>query len=184
SIIAENQNTELATRAKLNNVYIALYNEDNISEAITTFNEVMKNTELSNPTELSLVHNAIETYGKTYGKEINGLSALPYFESTEEELGKQDGMDEETPNNYALLGNYPNPFNPSTIIKYELKESGIVKIKVYDILGGEVLGLVNEAQEAGYHSVNFNAQNLPSGVYIYTLQVNGFTASKKLLLLK
>ena len=80
--------------------------------------------------------------------------------------------------------NYPNPFNPGTIIDYSVKEAGLVKIKIYDVLGSEVGTLVNEAKEAGYHSVEFNASNLPSGVYIYTLQVNEFSASKKMLLLK
>ncbi|MDY0083552.1 MAG: T9SS type A sorting domain-containing protein [Ignavibacteriaceae bacterium] len=85
---------------------------------------------------------------------------------------------------YTLAANYPNPFNPSTNINYAIKEAGLVKLKVYDILGAEVTELVNEIQEAGYHSVEFNSGNLPSGVYIYTMQVNGFTSSKKMLLMK
>lgn len=87
-------------------------------------------------------------------------------------------------NEYKLFSNYPNPFNPSTVINYAVKEAGLVKIKVFDILGSEVAELVNETKELGYHSVEFNASNLPSGVYIYTLQVNGFSASQKMLLLK
>ena len=185
SIIAENQNTELATRAKLNNVYIALYNEDNVSEAITTFNEVLKNIELSNPTELSLVYNAIETYGKTYGKETNGLSALPYFESSEEEIGKQGGINElEIPNIYALDQNYPNPFNPNTTIKYQLPRDGFVTLRVYDILGNEVISLVSEQKAAGKYEVNFDASQLASGIYIYKIQAGGFVSSKKMVLLK
>jgi hypothetical protein len=84
----------------------------------------------------------------------------------------------------ALSDNYPNPFNPSTVINYAVKEAGLVRLKVYDILGAEVAELVNETKEAGYHSTEFNASQLPSGVYIYTLQVNGFTSSKKMLLMK
>jgi len=85
---------------------------------------------------------------------------------------------------YNLSQNYPNPFNPTTLLNYSVKETGLVKIKVYDILGSEVAELVNETKEAGDHSVEFNASNLPSGVYIYTLQVNGYSASRKMLLLK
>ncbi|MFZ2325048.1 MAG: T9SS type A sorting domain-containing protein [Ignavibacteriaceae bacterium] len=85
---------------------------------------------------------------------------------------------------YALKQNYPNPFNPSTLINYSIKEDGFVKIKVYNILGSEIVELVNETKEIGYHSVEFNASNLPSGVYIYTLQVNEFSGSNKMLLLK
>jgi M6 family metalloprotease-like protein len=88
------------------------------------------------------------------------------------------------PTDTELLDNYPNPFNPSTIIKFAIKDVGLVSLKVYDILGSEVATLVNETKEAGYHSVEFNAANLPSGVYIYTLQVNGYTDSKKMLLMK
>ncbi|MEO8232083.1 MAG: T9SS type A sorting domain-containing protein [Ignavibacteriota bacterium] len=88
------------------------------------------------------------------------------------------------PSGYELLQNYPNPFNPSTIINYAVKEAGLVKIKVFDILGSEVAELVNETKEAGTFSVEFNAANLPSGVYIYTMQVNKFSSSQKMLLLK
>lgn len=91
-------------------------------------------------------------------------------------------------NYYILTQNYPNPFNPSTKINYSLKEAGLVSLKVFDILGREVAMLVNDIKEAGYHSVEFNASSasggLPSGVYIYTLQANGYTDSKKMLLVK
>jgi len=85
---------------------------------------------------------------------------------------------------YDLNFNYPNPFNPSTIINYAVKDAGLVSIKVYDILGAEVKTLVNEVKEAGEYEVEFTASNLPSGVYIYTMQVNGFSSSKKMLLMK
>jgi tetratricopeptide (TPR) repeat protein len=87
-------------------------------------------------------------------------------------------------NDYTLNQNYPNPFNSSTMINYSIKDEGLVKLIIYDILGREIASLVKEIKEAGYHSVEFNASQLPSGVYIYTLQVNGFSASRKMLLLK
>ncbi|KAB2852876.1 MAG: T9SS type A sorting domain-containing protein [Ignavibacterium sp.] len=93
---------------------------------------------------------------------------------------KIDGM----VSNYALDQNYPNPFNPSTKIYYSIKEEGLVTLKVYDVLGNEIATLVNENKPAGNYEVQFNALQLPSGVYIYTLQVNGFTSSKKMLLMK
>lgn len=94
------------------------------------------------------------------------------------------GSGKKMPSEYILEQNYPNPFNPTTLINYSVKEAGLVKIKVYDVLGSEITELVNEAKEAGYHSIEFSASNLPSGVYIYTLQVNGFSSSNKMLLLK
>jgi len=85
---------------------------------------------------------------------------------------------------YSLEQNYPNPFNPNTVIHYSVKDAGLVSLKVFDILGRELALLVNDIKETGYHSVEFNASDLPSGVYIYTLQVNGYTDSKKMMLLK
>ena len=95
-----------------------------------------------------------------------------------------DAITELKVTDYNLANAYPNPFNPSTVISYSVKEAGLVKIKVFDILGSEVAELVNESKDTGNHSVEFNAANLPSGVYIYTLQVNGYSASKKMLLMK
>ncbi|HKJ81282.1 MAG TPA: T9SS type A sorting domain-containing protein [Ignavibacteriaceae bacterium] len=88
------------------------------------------------------------------------------------------------PANYTLEQNYPNPFNPSTIIKYSLPSESFVSLKVYDLLGREVRTLVNKVQKAGVQRINFNASDLPSGVYIYTLSTNRFTQTKKLVLLK
>lgn len=88
------------------------------------------------------------------------------------------------PDNFVLVQNYPNPFNPSTVINYSIKDPGLVKIMVYDVLGSEVAKLVNETKDSGEYSVEFYASNLPSGVYIYTLQINEYSTSRKMLLLK
>jgi hypothetical protein len=90
---------------------------------------------------------------------------------------------------YELLQNYPNPFNPTTTIRYSIPvniKSGMSKVtlKIYDVLGREVATLVNEQKNAGNYEVQFNAANLASGVYIYSLNAGDFTASKKLILLK
>jgi subtilisin family serine protease len=85
---------------------------------------------------------------------------------------------------YGLENNYPNPFNPSTTIKYTLRENGFVSLKVYDILGREVAGLINEKQPAGSYNVTFNASGLVSGVYFYKLIVNDFIEVKKMILTK
>jgi len=91
---------------------------------------------------------------------------------------------DETPTNYALIGNYPNPFNPSTTIKYELPEKGHVVLKVFDILGNEVAELVNEFKNEGSYTIRFDAGHLSSGLYILTIRVNGFSATKKMVYLK
>jgi len=89
-----------------------------------------------------------------------------------------------SPVEYSLEQNYPNPFNPTTQISYSIKEAGLIQIKVFDILGKEIALLVNENKEAGNYSVDFNASQLPSGVYIYQLTTPGFTQARKMILAK
>ncbi|MBL1214220.1 MAG: T9SS type A sorting domain-containing protein [Ignavibacteriae bacterium] len=85
---------------------------------------------------------------------------------------------------YKLFSNFPNPFNPSTIIKYQIPESGFVQLKVYNVLGKEVTTLVNGVQEQGSYSAPFDASELAAGVYLYSIRVNDFSKSHKMLLLK
>ena len=80
--------------------------------------------------------------------------------------------------------NYPNPFNPITTIQYELPQRSAVQIAIYDLLGREVITLVSEIQDAGYQSVQWNASNVPSGMYFYQIRVGDQVQTKKLLLLK
>ena len=88
------------------------------------------------------------------------------------------------PNKYILLQNYPNPFNPATNIAFNLKEPGFVTLKIYDLLGQEVITLVNKELPAGLHNISFDASGLQSGTYIYRIQSKNFTAAKKMVLLK
>ena len=88
------------------------------------------------------------------------------------------------PKEFKLEQNFPNPFNPTTTIQYQLPQDAKVTLKVYDILGSEVATLINAEQEAGYYEVNWNASNLASGVYIYRLQTGSFVSEKKMMLLR
>jgi hypothetical protein len=90
------------------------------------------------------------------------------------------------PREYSLSQNYPNPFNPTTVITYSLKESGDVKLELFDVLGRKVATLVNARQEAGSYTYSFNAARygLSTGMYFYRLQSGGFVATKKMLLVK
>jgi hypothetical protein len=88
------------------------------------------------------------------------------------------------PVKYELSQNYPNPFNPVTKINYSIPKSGIITLKVYDILGRNVTTLVNEFKNAGNYSVEFNADNLSSGVYTYRLESGSYVETKKMLLVK
>jgi hypothetical protein len=88
------------------------------------------------------------------------------------------------PDRFILYRNYPNPFNPSPLISYHLPANVFVTLKVYDVLGKEVKTLVSEHQDAGNHSIQFNATNLSSGVYFYHIETGMNREIRKLLLLK
>jgi hypothetical protein len=85
---------------------------------------------------------------------------------------------------YSLRQNYPNPFNPLTSIGFDLVDRGTVSLRVYNVMGEEVANLVDGDMPAGTHSVTFDGESLPSGLYLYRLQINGFVAEKKMLLIK
>jgi hypothetical protein len=88
------------------------------------------------------------------------------------------------PTAYGLEQNFPNPFNPSTVIKYSLPSPGEVRLSVFDMLGREVTVLVHAVQQAGFHEVMLDASGLPSGVYVYKLTAGEFKATRRLALVK
>ncbi len=88
------------------------------------------------------------------------------------------------PAHYELSQNYPNPFNPNTTIKYQIPEIEFVTLKVYDVLGSEVARLVNEEKSIGTYEITWTAENLPSGIYFYSLRAGDFIETKKMILLK
>jgi len=88
------------------------------------------------------------------------------------------------PDNFSLKQNYPNPFNPSTVISYSIPKSGLVTLKVYDVIGKEVASLINEVKTSGSYEYQFNGSGLSSGVYFYRLESGNFSDIKKMFLLK
>ena len=131
---------------------------------------------------------------------VNAVQSIDGNESYEVLAGTRDGVVKmlsggtdfvtvsenfvETPNDYALLQNYPNPFNPSTKIEFRIPSTGLVTLKVFDILGNEVSTLVNEELKQGSYSFNFDASKLASGIYFYSLKAGNFISTKKMILLK
>ena len=110
---------------------------------------------------------------------ISGLEGLSYNITT-----AQPKKENITVRSYKLTQNYPNPFNPVTTIKYDLPKPGNVKLSVYNTAGQLVAVLVNELQTNGSYSVEFDASNLASGIYFYRLDANGFSDTKKMILVK
>ena len=95
-----------------------------------------------------------------------------------------ESLGSEMPNEYSLSQNYPNPFNPSSIIRFGIPKNGFISLRVYNLVGQEVATLVNGEIAAGYHEVQFQGSNLSSGVYLYRLNANGVTVTKKMVLMK
>lgn len=99
-------------------------------------------------------------------------------------VGIHNEENEYVPTTFSLSQNFPNLFNPTTTIQYSLPQAGIVNLKVYNLLGEEVKTLVDDYQQAGKHSVQFNSNNLASGIYFYRLQAGSFVETKKMVLVK
>jgi hypothetical protein len=134
--------------------------------SLTTWNEV---------TDLALADSLMKYYGP------NGI-----WWKRDITVGVADrGKTETIPSSFSLSQNFPNPFNPTTAIQYELKEKSWVMLKVYNMLGQEVVTLIDRAFiGAGKYTITFDASELPSGMYIYRLTANNFTAMKKMLFVR
>jgi len=90
----------------------------------------------------------------------------------------------DVPAEFVLNQNYPNPFNPSTTISYFVPKESFVSIKIYDFLGREVTTLVSEMKSTGSYDLRFDASNIPSGTYFYTMTADGYASTKKMVLIK
>ncbi|HSP88777.1 MAG TPA: T9SS type A sorting domain-containing protein, partial [Ignavibacteriaceae bacterium] len=126
------------------------------------------------------------------GSDFNNITdSVNHFPQNKNYLtfNKSETNDAETetifPEKFELLQNYPNPFNPSTTIKYAVQSESFIQIKVYNILGEMVKNLVDQYQSPGVYEINFNAESLPSGYYIYSLFSNEkLIDNKKMILIK
>jgi hypothetical protein len=129
------------------------------------------------PKSYSFTDNTVNSGAYYYRlKQIDYNGAFEYSNVIEVEVG--------APDNFSLEQNYPNPFNPSTVISYQMPVNENVVLKIYDVLGNEVTTLVNEFKEAGKYSIEFDASNLGSGIYFYTITAGNFTSTKKMTLIK
>jgi len=95
-----------------------------------------------------------------------------------------DEPNNDIPNSYAIEQNFPNPFNPTTTIRYSIPENGLVILKIYNAIGKEMDVLQNEIKQAGNYEIKYDGSKLPSGVYFYQLKSGSFVETKKMILLK
>ncbi len=188
---------------------IKLYWNDNVNPTVK-YKIYRKHGKFGSTELIATVNSGVETYTDYSLAHTNNTSsynltkydvrayyptensyATPYFKAVYAELFfKQNGKKGDSTNTAITMvkensiTNFPNPFNPTTIVYYKLKEQGDVVIKVYDMLGKEIAELVNEKKSMGEYVASFNGSNLSSGVYIMTMQTNNFLTSKKILLTK
>ena len=134
-------------------------------------------TGLTNGTRYYLRVTAVDSSGNesAYSNQVN---AAPNAALAVDDLLSQ------IPTEYSLLQNFPNPFNPSTTIAFDLPSSAHVRLRIFDLLGREVASLVNEELSAGKHQAQWNASKMSSGVYFYRIEAGQFVAVRKLVLLK
>jgi Secretion system C-terminal sorting domain len=124
--------------------------------------------------------NSVDGSGTPTGDNWNfGQSKVIYLTNVQG-ISENNG----TINNFKLSQNFPNPFNPSTKVNFQINKSGIVKLNVYDIKGNLVQSLINERKNTGEYTYEFNGNGLSSGVYFYKLEVNGMSDAKRMLLIK
>lgn len=126
----------------------------------------------------------VVTYRGAIGSGSNWLTGWTQWDPKNYATVGIQPISNELPSAYKLAQNFPNPFNPSTKINFSILKSGFAVLKIYDMTGKEVSSLVNENLTAGVYSVDFNASNLTSGIYFYTLRTSDFSETKKMMLLK
>jgi hypothetical protein len=124
---------------------------------------------------------------ESFGWGTEEISNLVYAKINGNEFGElvvsQDDVRNEL-TGFNLHQNFPNPFNPATKLKYQIPELNFVTLKVYDVLGSEVITLVNEEKSLGTYEIIWNADNLPSGIYFYQLRAGNFVETRKMILIR
>jgi outer membrane protein assembly factor BamD (BamD/ComL family) len=195
NLLKNNLFSELSSQIKILSISL-LVDEENYDGALSLFDEVIN--EIPNTSEASFLLYNKASLLETYKNDNKGAEAVydklmkqnPYSiwsSAASEKLGKPitpKQSDEIKKADGFGLDNYPNPFNPTTTIKYRIPEDGFVTLKIFDALGREIKTLVNEYKSGGEYSVDFNASGLVSGIYISQLRMKDFVKSKKIMLLK
>ena len=182
SVIGSTVKLSWQTATEINNFGFEILRQGHTSTALSVtgwerLGFVNGNGNSNSPKNYSFVDDNVTAGTYSYRlKQIDNDGQFEYSKTIEVDLG--------TPKKFELSQNYPNPFNPSTTINYNLPEAANVKLIIYNILGQEIKTLVKEFKEAGVHTVNFNASELNSGLYIYKIEAGSFTQTRKMTLIK
>ena len=156
------------------------YSNTGMEEWFIRYNGSGNGSDIANTVAVDTVGNIYVT-GSSFGNgTANDIVTIKYSQTPSDVLGSGS----ELPKAYYLFPNYPNPFNPSTTISYSIPNEEFVSLKVFNSLGEEIAELVNDTKPAGNYSVSFDASELTSGIYFYTLTAGSFSETKKMILLK
>ena len=162
--------------------YLTWYEWDPETEAIVDSMKYTLDNPVGNEKARGLAFSPDGIYAYLIIWDTNGnTSVRKMMDTTPSSISAEDG---DIPTNFTLSQNYPNPFNPSTKISFELKEFGHARLVVYDMLGREVARLVDEPLSANTYTINFDASDLSSGIYVYGLEFGGQRLNGKMTLLK
>jgi hypothetical protein len=159
--------------------------EVNLSKKSSSLN-FSRESETIDMIEANAVAKASFTFDVNRNAQINRKDTVEFMITSSDGImmTKQFIFSYTGPKEFKLEQNFPNPFNPTTKIQYQLPQDAKVTLKVYDILGSEVATLVNEEQEAGYKEIQFNGSNIASGMYVYRLQASNYISTKKMMVVK
>ncbi len=168
-VIKNNNDAEKDGDLLYRKALLLMHNLDRTEEAIPVLQQV------------AVLNNSVSDLAKD---NLRNLNAFIPEQEVQLKSTPEATLSQGSPLEFALFNNYPNPFNPTTEIKYQLPQAANVTLVVYNIMGQEVARLVNEQKTAGFHSVKWDASNVASGAYIYKITAGSFTATKRMLLIK
>jgi len=168
-----------------NNFVIAALHRSSLEENIISRSVIIKSKEINGvwSEEFSTINGALNAVNFCSSNSAIAVGQKGTVAVYHKDLAQDTVICVDSPKE-ILVQNYPNPFNPTTVINYKLPEQSDVELKIYDVLGNEIITLVNEEKSAGSYEVEWNASNFPSGVYVYSLRAGTNIQIKKMLLLK
>ncbi len=170
------------TASELNNDHFVLYKRKTREEDFDRLTEIPGHGTIAEPHDYQFVDSWVQN-GIAYDYQISDVDISGAETIHPLIISATPGRDV-VPTEYALHQNFPNPFNPVTTIRYDVKEAGLVSLKVFDLLGREVTTLTYEGHSAGVYSVTWDAAGMPSGIYLARMEAEGYSQTRKMVLLK
>ncbi len=170
------------TASELNNSHFVLYKRRAGQETFQVLTQISGYGTTSEPHDYEFIDRWVQN-STTYEYQISDVD-LAGHETFHQQIVTATPDRNATPFEFALYPNWPNPFNPTTTIRYDVEEAGLVSLKVFDLLGREVATLTHEEHSAGIYSVTWDADGMPSGVYLCRMDTEGFVQTRKMVLVK